>query len=423
MNITIQITKGQLPTVIQEIYTHGCEIHKTILHDTLDGWDTYSLEVSYSNSELYNNLLAKLNSLGGGIKIVEIKNILEDTIIGGLLRMVFKLPIESHADYEMNLLGAGALITEMASRENAMQYSGISRAIALIHGAPRKDATPTAAYIRRHVMLEKDSALIQRFVGLNGYPILIEYNHIEDFFKTLQGIQSGFSAMRIQDIDGMEDGTAFEQLYDAANMPILTHAYDELPLSILSELMHLLKKNRVDNDTTNIGIIGINATALRLTRLLVTMGFSRILGCDNNEKLMLVFEKTHGMATTPDNIFNNADILFIFKNHYTIDEFYKIRAGQMLFSLIEEEDELETSVILEKGVKEYIPCSHIESMVFFPGLLKGMLHTGVRRITDSMLIGLAEKMTTIRSSRTGELTLFGNLHERVAEFTRTIQME
>ena len=67
MNITIQITKGQLPTVIQEIYTHGCEIHKTILHDTLDGWDTYSLEVSYSNSELYNNLLAKLNSLGGGI--------------------------------------------------------------------------------------------------------------------------------------------------------------------------------------------------------------------------------------------------------------------------------------------------------------------------------------------------------------------
>jgi hypothetical protein len=136
---------------------------------------------------------------------------------------------------------------------------------------------------------------------------------------------------------------------------------------MLSEILHLLDRDHIALSDATAGIIGIECGSLRITRIL--NGLAVTGACyDHNEKLMLTFEKAGGLATTPENIFNNSDVILLFRNHFTIDEFHRIRAGQIVISLIDF-DELEMGIISEKGIRDFVPRQRIDTAVVFPGLL------------------------------------------------------
>jgi len=180
-------------------------------------------------------------------------------------------------------------------------------------------------------------------------------------------------------------------------------------------VLHLLERDHIELAEATAGIIGIECGSLRMTRILHGLGCHRVLGYDHNEKLMLTFEKAGGLATTPENIFNNSDVILLFRNHFTIDEFHRIRAGQIVISLIDF-DELEMGIIAEKGVRDFVPRQRIDTAVVFPGLLGGMLKTGVGEIDDGRMVEMARKINRQRARDKRPLSLFKNAHDLVARF-------
>ncbi len=166
--------------------------------------------------------------------------------------------------------------------------------------------------------------------------------------------------------------------------PVLYREYDELPLLLTYAIMHIMKKKSMTREECNAGIIGIDLCALRLTRILLSMGISRVLGSDNNEKLMMNFEKEGGLATTQENIFSNTDIIILLKNHFTIDDLARIRPGQVIISLIDDED-IDQEIIERKGIRDFIHGRWCDLSVIFPGLIAGMLKTGVKNLSDATI--------------------------------------
>ena len=264
-----------------------------------------------------------------------------------------------------------------------------------------------------HVRSELDSAVVNRFAGLNAYPLVLEYTQQEDFLKTLQRMEKSFAALRIVQIDG-SDINLYEQISSEISIPVVSIETDDIPLYLLTMILKMFKKNKINPGDSTIGIIGIDVSAIRLTRLLVKLGCMRVLGYDFNEKALLSFEHMEGLATTTENIFSNADVVILLKGNFDSEEYQKIRPGQMVISLLDESLH-DWEIITSRGVREFVSLNRMDMLVMAPGLIKGVLESGVRTIDDLMMIGFCRKLVNVIHEDYTMPDVFSDIHSMISD--------
>ena len=322
----------------------------------------------------------------------------------------------------MNVLGAAELAISMsldAGTENVFKYSAISKNIGTFCGVTSVNNPDDKRNLQRiYSHLERDSIITNGFTGLNSFPVLVKLNQIDDFIKFLQGIEPTFSAIRIFHLEDVDDLQMYERIYNDVSLPVLSKYFDEIPLNLLIAISHLLKKNNLNLKECNVGLVGINITSLRMVRLLIKLGFPRILGCDNNIKLMHVFEREGGLATVFDNIVNNCDLIIIVKDQINEDDLRKFSSGQIVISLLNKE--LEYGILKEKGVLEFLQSGWMDKSALFPGLLKGLLESKLKFIDDVKLLKLTEKIILKKSKEELLPNVFSELHEKLPLLIREL---
>ncbi len=414
VNMILQTKKGSLQLIMEEMHGRGCELQRIQRRENTEESDTYDLEVIAEDVLTVNGFVEAVTQPRAGARLIQIENVLEESVAGGLLTVSGKLPIESADDYEIKLLGATGILLDKIAQGKGADFSGVSRAVLSVSAVREKAEAQREQIYQRHALLERDSVIFHRFTGLNSYPLIVRYQQMEDLIRTMQAVSAGFCAVRLVEAEDLDDLGDYEQIREAVDVPMLCAAIEEIPLCILTEIIHMVEKSRMEFYECNLGMIGINASALRLTRLLLSLGCPRVLGYDNNEKLMMLFEKSGGLATTPENIFNNSDVILLFKNHFTVDDLHRIRSGQKFLSLIEE-DSIEKNIISEKGIRTHVSRDQIDTTLVFPGLLRGLLRGGRVAYDNDTIIEIARRLKNIRSREASVYTPMGGIHARLEE--------
>lgn len=416
--LNIRIKKGFLPHLTNEVYKRGCEIRRSMLVDNQGEYDLFNLELFYSNREKYKGFIDKISRHEENFIIDSIENDFEKEIIGGLLNISGKMEIENILDYEMKVRGISELAAEMIdNNEDNIKYTGISSNAGLISGI-RSGSDSRVNLLKSYVSKERDSIIINRFTGLNALPLVITYAEIDDLIKTLRSVEGTFSVLRLCCLEGVDDTDIYDQIYSDCSLPALSQFYDEIPLYLLTVINHLIKKNKLDIKDKNVGFVGLNVSALRLARLLLKTGFYRILGCDNNIKLMHNFEKHGGLATSQENIFNNSDVVILFKDHFTEDDLKKTGSGQFVISLID--IPIDAPELKEKGVREIIDMRWMDLAPVFPGILSGLLNSEIKTLNDNNIINLSKKITDIKSEKEIMPDVFSGIHEKLKDYVQSI---
>ena len=212
VEMIIHVKRGFLAHLTNEIYKRGYEIQRVMKLESQRDRDMFHFEITYHNDEKFNGLIDKIKKHENNFEIVSIYNPIEDRLVGGSLKVSGKFSIENSFDYDIKISGALDLILKrIDEREDGIIYTGLSKNIGLISGLfPQLDCMK--GLLRTQVINEMDSVIINRFSGLNAYPVTINYTHIDDFIKTLKGIESTFSAIRITYIDGQDDISLYDRI-------------------------------------------------------------------------------------------------------------------------------------------------------------------------------------------------------------------
>jgi malate dehydrogenase (oxaloacetate-decarboxylating) len=382
-----------------------------VLLENQGEFDLFRIEIFYSNKEKFKGLLDKITKHESNFQIVSFENDPEEEIKGGFLTVSGKMDIENVLDYELKIQGVSELALELIKTgEENIKYTGISKNIGLISGI-RTTEDSNYNLLKSYILMERDAIIINKFTGMNAFPLIIKFNDIDDFIKTLQRIEKTFSAIRICSLEEIDDITVYEQIFSDCSLPILSQYYDEIPVAVLTAIFHLLEKNKLDVTNKNMGFIGLNAASLRLTGLLLKTGFYRILGCDSNMKLMHNFEKQGGLATTQENIFNNSDIIILFKDFFSEDDEKKIGSAQIVISLID--SQMDTSGLKAKGTREILNYGWMDLAGLYPGILKGLLASGIKRLYDDSITKLSKKIVEIKSGEEIIPNVFSGVHEKI----------
>ena len=128
--MTITVKKGYLPHITNELYKRKCEILDLEKLEGDDESDLFRIQIMYVSREKFSGFIDKIEKHISNFEIVKIKNTLEESISGGLLRVTGKMPFEHYDDYNINVVGAAELIMEkLTDEKERMNYIGIVRNI------------------------------------------------------------------------------------------------------------------------------------------------------------------------------------------------------------------------------------------------------------------------------------------------------
>jgi len=417
--IRVRIKRGFLPHFMNELYKSACELKSIEALERFEDGDLFLAEVLYDDGSRFRAVVDKLGKHTENFAVESVRNILEEKVLGGLISVTGKAAIETRADYEMMLQGAADLVIErLHSGKGGAEYSamgGTAGMINCVRYSPEKSAGSVMAL---HTAAERDCVVLGRFAGINAVPFMVRYSHIEDLVKIIKGVQESFAVLRLMTVEETGDVETVSYLNSELARPVIYREYDEIPLLLTYVMLHIGKRKRLAFDECNAGFIGLDLSSLRLVRILKLMGFARILGCDNNEKVMMNFEKEGGLATTQENIFSNTDIIILFKNHFTIDDLAKIRPGQVIISLIDDED-VDGEIITRKGIRDFIHGRWADLSPIFPGLVKAVLAAGVASLGDGQILAVAGKIADLQQDRLVP-DVFGEIHDVIAGSLREV---
>jgi len=412
--LTIHIKKTFLPVFINEISKLDFEINSLSIMENKDTGEVYRISVVYKEIDTFIEFINAIKKKQEKYKIISLNNLLEDQISGGMLNISGKVPVDNNNDYQMNILGAYELILKKIDDGNGLGYTGLSKNVGLITGIKNTDVPEIDYLLKKYINSEKDSILINRFSGLNAYPVVVKFDYPEDLIKTLKKIENSYSAIRLMHIDEI-DISIYNQIISEIDIPVVSKALDDIPLYLLSIIVKILLKNKLKVKETTAGIIGIDVSTIKLARMLMKIGFYRILGFDQDENLMLLFEKEGGLATTTENVFNNADIIILIKSNFDTLDYTMFRPGQFIVSLIDIED-LDMDVISDRGVREFIKGNLADIAVIFPGLLKGIIESGIKSIDDNNFLELSKRLGNMLSDDYIFPDLFSDIHRIITDF-------
>lgn len=413
VDIEISIQTGFVQDLTTYLFNDNFSVNSFQLTSRDSFNESYHINIVYSNQKFFDKVINKVQ-LDPRCLDISITNRLEQKIVQGLLHTGTTLDFSSDEEYETNLMGAYLLLDTLI--KSAPEYNKIyfHTSACSISGIKRKEGfinqrDHELAYISN----EKAASIISKFAEINTTPLVVSYTQVEDFTKTLIAVENSFSLFHVDTIPDEDDPDIYHDLFDQIKIPYFCYMTNEKPILLLSGIYYCMKKYKLKMDNSNIGIIGLDAAAITLTALLKNKGCLRVLGYDDNEKSMMMFESKNGLATTKKNILENCDIVIINRDQLEQEDIETIRPGLicMLFTDIRFSEQLKAN----KSVKYILDHFHFDSSRIRPGIVKGILKSGLSSLTNQMMHEIA--MTLVNNGDDLRIfpPIFSDIHDKVEE--------
>ncbi|MDA3899916.1 MAG: hypothetical protein PF637_05285 [Spirochaetes bacterium] len=378
--------------------------------------ESYHINVVYSNQKYFDKIINKIK-LDPRCLEIDITNRLEQKIVQGLLHTGTTLDFSSDEEYETNLMGAYLLLDTLIN--SAQEYSKIyfHTSVCSVSGIKRKEGVINQRdHELAYIANEKASSIISKFAEINSSPLVVAYTQVEDFTKTLIAIQDSYSLFHVHSIPDEDDPDVYRDLFDHITIPHFCYMTNEKPALILSGIYYCMKKYKLNMDNTNIGIIGLDSAAISLTAILKEEQCLRVLGYDDNEKSMMMFESKHGLATTKKNILENCDIVIIIRDQIEPEDIEKIRPGLICIPFIDTKysEQLRTN----KSVKYILDHFHFDSSRIKPGIVKGLLESGLNFLTNQIIREIAKTLVLSGDDIRIFPPIFSDIHKRIEDLIK-----
>jgi len=384
--LTIKMKKGILPQFIATIYKQQMEVSNINLTEADGKWDGYNIEIIYISKKDLVRVIEALKKNSDYFRDLSITSTLEDKIRGGLLATGSKIQIETNSDIETSFLGGTTLIHEKIDAGFGKQYCSVSESVGIISGF-KKMTAPTDEYYHYCADSERDAIIISRFTNKNAFPLSIKYQTVEDLLKVLKGIEESFSCFRFMNTDS-DDQIIRNTIIETLRKPVIFRELDELPFYIMTIISKICRKQRFKPEETSVGILGLNQGMIRLTGILSTAGYLKVLGHDNRERTMMSFETEGGLATTIENVADNADILIVYDDQLLKDNVQYLNPGCILITGFNG-DPVDGNMFSDKGLKEIIQVRQVDLLTLIAPMINGITSGEQRFFSDELILKLS----------------------------------
>ncbi|MGE5309583.1 MAG: NAD(P)-dependent malic enzyme [Sphaerimonospora mesophila] len=279
-------------------------------------------------------------------------------------------------------------------------------------------------------VMEGKALLFKHFAGVDAVPIILDVHSPDEIVTAVKAIAPSFGAINLEDIAAPKCFEVEERLKAELDIPVFHDDQHGTAVVVLAGLINAL---RVVDKTfdANIVITGAGAAGVAIAKILHDYGKKlwpeggagpRIFAVDSkgvispsrtdlNDSKKRLFEFTNraGIEGSIDDVIAGADIFIGVSQPgvLTADMIQKMAPQSIVFALANPTPEIMPDIARTAGAavvatgRSDFP-NQVNNALAFPGIFRGALDHGIRKITDDHKIAAAEALASLVDQPTAE---------------------
>ena len=288
-------------------------------------------------------------------------------------------------------------------------------------------------------VLEGKSAIFKRFSGIDAIPLLIDTKDVDAFVETVAHVASSFGAIQMEDISAPRCFEIERKLMERLDMPVMHDDQHGTAIVALAGLMNSLKVVGKSMESIRVVLNGAGAAGIAIARLLVDAGVKDVVMCDrqgaiydgreglNDEKKeVAAFTNLNKRSGSLAEVAVGADVLIGVSaaGAFTVEIVKSMAASPIVFALANPVPEIDPAtaasagvVVLATGRSDF--ANQVNNALCYPGLFRGMLDSGVKKVTAEIKLRAAQAIADSLPNPTPDAIIPSifqpGLHELVAK--------
>jgi malate dehydrogenase (oxaloacetate-decarboxylating) len=334
---------------------------------------------------------------------------------GGKLATGLTAPLRNAHDLAVAYTPGVAEVSRAIAADAALAdaYTWASRLVAVVSDGTAVlglgDIGPRAAL----PVMEGKSALFKTFGGLDSIPLVLDTTDVDEIVETLVRLRPSFGAVNLEDVAAPRCFELERRLIDALDCPVMHDDQHGTAIVLLAALRGACAVQGREPGELRVVVSGAGAAGIACARILLAAGVSDVVVLDSRGVLVpgrdgVTGEKA-GLAriTNPRGVSGNlaaalegADVFVGLSGARLAEELLALMAPDaMVFALSNPDPEVDPPVaaryaaIVATGRSDF--PNQINNVLAFPGVFRGALDAGARRITEAMKLAAADAILDV----------------------------
>lgn len=281
-------------------------------------------------------------------------------------------------------------------------------------------------------VMEGKALLFKHFADIDSVPITLDVHTADEIVATVKAIAPSFGAINLEDISAPKCFEVEERLKNELDIPVFHDDQHGTAVVTLAGLINAMKVVGKKLEDTKIVVIGAGAAGTAIIKLLHLYAHPQIVAVDskgivgdsrtdlNPEKTALLEYVDSSLSGTLEDAIQDADIFIgVSRPGLLTADHIKAMADQpVVFAMANPVPEIMPDEALAAGVaviatgRSDFP-NQINNASAFPGIFRGALDNGVRKITDQHKIAAAEAIAGLVETPSFELVIPSVFDERL----------
>ncbi|SHK57011.1 malate dehydrogenase (oxaloacetate-decarboxylating) [Pseudonocardia thermophila] len=329
---------------------------------------------------------------------------------GGKLGTALTSPLRDAHDLSVAYTPGVAEVSRAIAADPGLsaRYTWANRLVAVVSDGTAVlglgDIGPRAAL----PVMEGKAALFKTFGGLDSIPIVLDTTDVDEIVETLVRLRPSFGAVNLEDVSAPRCFELERRLIEALDCPVMHDDQHGTAIVLLAALRGAAEVQGRDLAPLRVVISGAGAAGVACARILRAAGITDITVLDSRgiivpgragvtgEKALLAAETNpRGLTGGPAEALEGADVFVGLSCAKLPEELLASMAPDaMVFALSNPDPEVHPDVaaryasIVATGRSDF--PNQINNVLAFPGVFRGALDAGARRITEAMKLAAAE---------------------------------